>query len=173
MRKVGIDIGGTFTDLILVAEQRTATHKLPSTPASPAKAALEGLATLLAREGIAPAAVVMLAHGTTVATNTVIQRRGARTALITTHGFRDVLEIARLGRPPEAIYDIQYETPPPLVPRHLRFEVHERVNYRGEVTQGLDEAEVVQLARHLRAAQVEAVAVFLVFSFLYPVHERI
>ncbi|MBI3328484.1 MAG: hydantoinase/oxoprolinase family protein, partial [Nitrospinae bacterium] len=137
MTKVGIDIGGTFTDLILIDEKRTATYKLPSTPDNPGRAALEGLAVLLAREGIAPSAVAMLAHGTTVATNTVIQRKGAKTALITTRGFRDVLEIARLGRPPEAIYDIQYETAPPLVPRHLRFEVSERVNYRGEVASPL------------------------------------
>jgi len=172
MTKVGIDIGGTFTDVILLDEQRTVTYKLPSTPDNPAQAALEGLATLVAREGIAPATVAMVAHGTTVATNTVIQRKGAKTALITTHGFRDVLEIARLGRPPEAIYDIQFATPPPLVPRHLRFEVRERVNYRGQVTQPLDEAEVVQLARHLRAAQIEAVAVCLLYSFLHPEHER-
>ena len=131
MQKIGIDIGGTFTDLVLSDGETSLTLKVPSTPDNPGAAALQALQRLRHEYGIELESVQALAHGTTVATNALIQRRGGKTALITTAGFRDVLEIARLGRPPQAIYDVHYQRPAPIIPRQLRFEVDERVTYRG------------------------------------------
>ncbi len=173
MRKIGIDIGGTFTDLVLTEGGAALTLKVPSTPDDPGAAAIQALRRLRDEHGVALAGVEALAHGTTVATNALIQRRGARTALVTTAGFRDVLEIARLGRPPRAIYDIHYQHPEPVVPRPLRFEVDERVDYRGEVVRALQVEEVRELANRLRALGVESVAVCLLFSFLHPGHEQL
>jgi N-methylhydantoinase A len=116
--------------------------------------------------------VSALAHGTTVATNALIQRRGGRTALITTAGFRDVLEIGRLGRPPQAIYDVHYQRPAPIIPRQLRLEIDERVTYQGTVERPLRLAEVRQLAERLQALQVESVAVCFLYSFLHAAHEH-
>ena len=172
MRKIGIDIGGTFTDLVLSEGEQALTLKVPSTPDQPGAAAIEALRRLRDEHGIDLAGVDALAHGTTVATNALIQRRGAKTALITSAGFRDVLEIARLGRPPQAIYDIHYQHPEPVVPRWLRLEVAERVNYRGEVTRALELDEVRERAAQLRELAVESVAVCFLFSFLYPRHEQ-
>ena len=172
MRKIGIDIGGTFTDLVLTGGEAALTLKVPSTPDDPGAAAIQALRRMRDEHGVDLAGVAALAHGTTVATNALIQRRGARTALVTTAGFRDVLEIARLGRPPRAIYDIHYQHPEPVVPRPLRLEVDERVNYRGEVVRALQAEDVRDLARRLRALDVESVAVCLLFSFLHPGHEQ-
>jgi N-methylhydantoinase A len=171
VKRVGIDIGGTFTDLVLLDEVdgSIAIGKVPSTPDDPSRAAAEGIGQLVAS---AAAAVGYIGHGTTVATNAVIQRTGAKTALITTRGFRDVLEIRRLARPPELIYDVLVRLPEPLVPRRLRFEVTERVAADGRVLTPLDEGEVRQIAAKLKARGVEAVAVCLLFSFLYPAHEQ-
>ena len=172
MKKIGIDIGGTFTDLVYTDGASSHTLKLPSTPLDPGAAAIDGLRRLRDEHGADLSAIDAFAHGTTVATNAVIQRRGAKTALITTAGFRDVLEIARLGRPPEAIYDVHYQPIEPVIPRRLRFEVSERVNYRGEVTRALDADEVRALASTLRTLEVESIAVSLLFSFLHPAHEQ-
>jgi N-methylhydantoinase A len=173
VKHLGIDIGGTFTDLVYLNGDTSLTLKVPSTPDDPGAAALGALLQLRDAYGVDLASVHALAHGTTVATNALIQRRGGTTALITTAGFRDVLEIARLGRPPQAIYDVHYQRPEPLIPRQLRLEVNERVNYRGEVERPLRAEEVRQLAIRLRHLQVESVAVSLLYSFLHPEHERL
>ena len=173
MRKIGIDIGGTFTDLVLTDGVTSRTLKVPSTPDDPSSAAIEGLRRLQDELGGHADGVDALAHGTTVATNALIQRRGAKTALITTAGFRDVLEIARLGRPPQAIYDVHYQAVEPVIPRHLRMEVDERVDYRGEVVQELRREQVLELGERLADLQVESVAVCLLFSFLHPAHEQL
>ena len=173
MKKIGIDIGGTFTDLVLTDGDTSITLKVPSTPDDPSAAAIRALQQVQEQYGVDLRTVEALAHGTTVATNALIQRRGGKTALITTAGFRDVLEIGRLGRPPQAIYDAHYQRPEPFIPRPLRLEVHERVNYRGEVAQPLQVEEVRALAERLRDIQVDSVAVCLLYSFLYPAHEQL
>jgi len=172
MRRIGIDIGGTFTDFYLVDRERIETFKLPSTPDDPARAALEGLRSLQGRFGVSFQQLEVVGHGSTVATNAMIQRRGAKMALLATKGFRDILELGRLTRPPEALYNIQYEKPPELVPRHMIFEVDERVDSRGQVVRPLHEAEVIRLADRLKAAGVQSVAVALLFSFQNPTHEQ-
>jgi N-methylhydantoinase A len=172
VKKIGIDIGGTFTDLVLTDGDTSLTLKVPSTPDDPGAAAIYALQQLRDEQGIHLGTVESLAHGTTVATNALIQRRGGKTALITTAGFRDVLEIGRLGRPPQAIYDVHYQPPEPLILRQLRFEVDERVNYRGEVERPLRSEDVRKLAERLRQVHVESVAVCLLYSFLQPSHEH-
>lgn len=170
---VGVDVGGTFTDFYAHRPEDglTVYHKRPSTPSDPAEAIIAGLGELCDRNGIDPADIERLAHGTTVATNALIQHRGARVALIVTEGFRDLLEIGRQVRP--LIYDMQVDHPPPLVPRHLRFEVKERVTRGGEVLVPLGPDEPRRLVEQVRAAKVDAVAVCLLFSFAAPEHEQV
>jgi N-methylhydantoinase A len=172
MRRIGIDIGGTFTDFYLVDGERVETFKLPSTADDPARAALEGLRALQGRFAVSFDQLEVVGHGSTVATNAMIQRRGAKMVLVATKGFRDILELGRLTRPPEALYNIQYDKPPELVPRHMIFEVDERVDSRGQAVRPLQEAEVVRLADRLKAAGVQSVAVALLFSFQNPAHEQ-
>ncbi|MBI2297581.1 MAG: hydantoinase/oxoprolinase family protein [Armatimonadetes bacterium] len=160
---VGVDIGGTFTDLVWVADGRLRTHKLPSTPPDYARAVLAGLAHF----GQLPAAV---AHGSTVATNALLERRGARCGLITTAGFRDVLAIGRQNRP--SLYDLDQPAPVLLIPRELRREVAERVAPDGTVLQPLDPAEAERVLDELLAAGCEAVAIGFLFSFVRPGHEQ-
>ena len=161
---VGVDVGGTFTDLVAVVDGELVTAKVPSVAGDEAR----GVAAALAAAGIAPDAVEVLAHGTTVATNALLQRRGARTALVTTEGFRDVLEIGRQNR--ASLYDLTAHKPAPLVPRELRFTVRERMGPEG-VLVPLDRASLQETVSRLGAAGVEAVAVCLLFSFLHPEHE--
>jgi N-methylhydantoinase A len=170
--RVGVDTGGTFTDICLFEDEtgRVAVWKLSSTPADPSQAIADGVAEGLARLGADPAAVAYLGHGTTVATNALIQHRGVRTGLITTQGFRDLLEIGRQKRPD--LYDLQVDKPPTLVPRDLRLEVPERVRHTGAVETPLDEAALSAAARRLREAGVEAVAVCFLYSFIRPAHEE-
>jgi len=172
IKKIGIDIGGTFTDLFLTDGTSWRTVKVPSTPENPAAAALQALGTVRDEWHVDLTDISALAHGTTVATNALIQRKGAKAALITTAGFRDVLQIARLGRPPQAMYDVHYQPPPQLIPRKLRFEVNERVNFRGDVQTALDVGEAHALATRLGELDVECVAVCLLYSFLQPAHEQ-
>ncbi len=160
----GVDIGGTFTDLILGEAGRLHIHKLPSTPANPAAAMLAGLKAL----GVAPDA--RISHGTTIATNAILERKGARTALITTRGFRDLLHIGRQNRP--VLYALQPQLPPPPVPRERCYEVPERLDYRGEVLQALDMEALDAVLDALVAQDVESVAVCLLYSFVNPVHEQ-
>src|SRR5437763_14704126 len=137
MITLGIDVGGTFTDLALwdAGRQALAVFKLPSVPEDPARGILDGLITLTAREAVRPAELTFVAHGTTVATNALLEGKGARTALVTTRGFRDLLEIARQKRP--HLYDLQADKPSPLVPRFLRRAVAERLAWAGSVVEQL------------------------------------
>jgi N-methylhydantoinase A len=172
VKKIGIDIGGTFTDLYLSDGQSWRTLKVPSTQDDPGAAALRALRVVRDEWQVDLSDVSALAHGTTVATNALIQRKGAKAALITTAGFRDVLQIARLGRPPQAMYDVHYRPPPQLIPRPLRFEVNERVDYLGNIQTHLEREEVVALAKRLGEIEVECVAICLLYSFIQPAHEQ-
>ncbi|MDP3339260.1 hydantoinase/oxoprolinase family protein [Frigidibacter sp.] len=169
---VGVDVGGTFTDLCAVDQQtgQVALHKVSSTPANPAAAIIAGLEGLAAKICIDLADVSAVAHGTTVATNALIQRRGARVAMVTTRNFRDLVEIGRQIRP--RMYDLKADFPMPLAPRELRFEVDERVGPAGEVITPLDMASVDAVIDRLRAEQVEAVAIAFLFAYLNPAHEQ-
>ncbi len=162
---VGVDTGGTFTDFVVLQDGKIRIHKVLSTPGDPARAILQGL-TELGVSGNLDA----LVHGSTVATNAVLERKGVRTGLITTAGFRDVLEIGRQTRP--KLYDLNVQKEPPLVPRPLRVEVVERLDELGEVLIPLDDISLKAAIEHLQAANVEAVAVCLLFSFTNPDHER-
>lgn len=163
--RVGIDVGGTFTDVILEGGGTSRALKLPSTPPDFERAVLDGL------RAASPRDVRRLAHGTTVATNAILEGRGARTGLVTTKGFRDVLELGRLRHP--SLSDIYWEKPPPLVPRRLRLELDERIDGRGRVQRAPDDAELERIAAALRDADVESVAIALLNSYLEPAHERI
>jgi N-methylhydantoinase A len=163
----GCDTGGTFTDFFAVSDTGEArVAKVPSTPPTFDIGVVEGLKAL----GIDPADVTRLYHGTTVTTNAVITKRGAPSALVTTEGFRDVLEIRRANR--EDLYDILWEPPAPLIPRRHRLEVTERVSYQGEVITALDEDSVRDVARKIRARDLESVAVCLINSPTNADHER-
>jgi N-methylhydantoinase A len=170
--RIGIDIGGTFTDLVLVcSDGRAARRKVGSTPDDYANAIIEGITLLLADCGIRPEEVRdVVAHGTTVATNAILEGKGARTALVTTEGFKDVLELRRI-RVPE-LYNLFYERPPALVPRRWRFEVKERIGPLGEVWTPLDGRSLEQTLERIKRADVEAVAVCLLHSYANPEHEQ-
>jgi N-methylhydantoinase A len=173
MWRVGVDSGGTFTDVCLVDEASgdVRVWKVPSTPDDPSRAIAGGVVEGLreAARDVA-AAVSYFGHGTTVATNTLIQHRGAPTGLITTQGFRDLAEIGRQRRP--HLYDLQADKAPVLVPRSRRLEVRERLRHDGRVEQPLDEAQVRAAVRHLRAAGTRAVAVCFLYSYVDGRHER-
>jgi N-methylhydantoinase A len=169
--RIAADIGGTFTDLaVLRADGRLATRKLPSTPANYADAVIEGIVGLLGDLGSPLSALSEVLHGCTVATNAILEHKGARTALLTTKGFRDVLELRRIRVP--ALYDPLYEKPAPLVPRHLRFEVAERLDHTGAVVTPVDIDDVERAAAEIRRHGVEAVAVCLLHSYANPAHEQ-
>jgi N-methylhydantoinase A len=169
---IGVDVGGTFTDLTLVdvAAQRVSIHKILSTPADPSRAIMTGITELLEREKVDLSLVDYLGHGTTVATNALIEKKGAKTGLIVTAGFKDLLEIGRQTRP--ALYDLQKEKPMPLVPGHLRKEIPERVYHDGTVRTPLNTEAVKQAVAELRAADVQSVAICFLFSFVSPAHEQ-
>jgi N-methylhydantoinase A len=162
--RLGVDVGGTFTDLVALSEGELITAKVPSTP----KDQSEGVMNAISTSDVEPSAVRALAHGMTVATNALLERRGARTALVTTEGFRDVLEIARQNRP--ALYDLTHDRPPPLIPRELRYMVAERMGPDGEISP-LDEDSLKKAISAVEEAEVEAVAVCLLFAFMHPDHE--
>ena len=170
--RIGVDTGGTFTDLVVLDEAGGGVQlvKLSSTPSDPSLAFSRVVEQAVAQLSVEPALVNYLVHGTTVATNTIIEGNGARTALLTTDGFRDVLEIARQIRP--ELYDVFTDKPPPLVPRRLCRGIPERLDYRGEVLQHLDEDAVRTTVRELIHAQVESIAVCLLHAYQNPVHER-
>ncbi|RLI26919.1 MAG: hydantoinase/oxoprolinase family protein [Candidatus Hecatellales archaeon] len=170
--RLGFDIGGTFTDLVIADEATGEIRimKVPSTPKNPNIGALQGLRRLLAESGVKAGQLTFAIHGTTVVTNTVIERKGAKTALITTKGFRDVLEIGRERRVTQ--YDIFEERLPPLVPRYLRREVDERTAFNGEILKELNPKEVEALIRELAELGVESIAVCLLHSYSNPKHER-
>jgi N-methylhydantoinase A len=166
--RVGIDVGGTFTDLAMVDEQsgRLFTSKSPSTPGNP----IEGVMGVLRKLRLPLGEVQALVHGTTVATNALLERKGARTGLIATRGFRDVVFIQRMNR--KHHYDLQWDKPSPLVERRLCLEVDERVDYRGRVLRPLDDEEARRAVAALRDEGVEAYAICFLFAFVNPAHEE-
>lgn len=169
---IGIDVGGTFTDLALsiTGENRVIRHKLPSTPADPHQAIISGISQLLSEHDLPAGSVVRLSHGTTVGTNALIQRRVGRVAVITTEGFRDLLEIGRQVRP--KVYDIHTDFPPPLVPRQLRFEVRERYLADGREWRPLDEDGLRGVARRVAAEGVDCVVVCFLHAYAFREHEQ-
>ena len=169
---VGVDVGGTFTDFYAHhrGSGRVRHLKRPSTPDDPARAILSGLSELAARHRICTDQLAHLAHGTTVGTNTLIERRGGKVVLLTTAGFRDLLEIGRQTRP--HMFDLFADFPLPLVSREQRFEVQERITAGGVVVRRLDEASIDEAVRRVHAQSPDACAVCLLFSFENPAHER-
>ena len=176
MKLIGVDVGGTFTDLVLSDTERdlTVIHKVPTTPADPSVGVLLGIRELCERHGTAPAEVAHVFHGTTIATNAVLEHKGARTGMVTSRGYRDIIHVGRHQRPEH--YSIMQELPwqdRPLVRRRHRKVVAERIAPpRGEVLVPLDEGEVRAAARALRAEGVESIAVCFLFSYIDPRHEE-
>jgi N-methylhydantoinase A len=169
-QRLAIDIGGTFTDLVLEDDRRQVALKVLTTSAAPEEGVLSGVQALLERGAARAEDIGLVIHGTTLATNAIIERKGARTALVSTRGFRDVLDIADEGRYDQ--YDIFLEKPKPLVPRRLRFTVPERINVEGVVLERLDESAVAGLIPALREAGVESLAVGFLHAYRNPAHER-
>jgi len=165
-RHLGIDIGGTFTDFVLYDEVEGTVHTFKglSTPSNPAHSVLTGL------ESIGGSGQFRIVHGSTVATNALLERKGARTALVTTKGFRDILLIGRQTR--THLYDFFSDRPAPLIPPTRCFEVTERVDYQGRVLVPLNKVELEAMIPTMHERQVEAIAVSFLFSFVYPDHER-
>ena len=169
--RIGVDIGGTFTDIVLArADGRLFVLKASSTTHEPEQAVVAGAAAILNQAGLPPAAVREVLHGTTVGSNTILQKSGARTGLITTRGFRDVLEIGRVRTPD--LFDLQWDKPEPLVRRRHRLEVRERLYADGSVAEALDEDGVLNAADALVADNVEAIALCFLHSYRNPAHER-
>lgn len=165
--RIGVDTGGTFTDFIAIQGLRFLSFKIPSTPDNPARAILLGLERIKAEFGTGFAPEIV--HGTTVATNALLERKGARTALITTSGFEDVIEIGRQARPD--LYNLSVERPEPLIEHNLRFGIAERISSDGSVLVPLKSKELGLLVKKLRQQKVESVAISLLFSFANPAHE--
>jgi N-methylhydantoinase A len=168
--RLAVDIGGTFTDLALEQGGRRTTIKVLTTPSAPEQGVMEGFRTIIQAASVAPGDIELIIHGTTLATNAVIERKGARTALITTEGFRDVIAMGNESRYDQ--YDLNIVLPEPLVPRYLRLPVPERLDNTGAVLRPLDEAAVQALIPALRQEHVESIAVGLLHAFVNPVHER-
>ena len=168
---IGVDVGGTFTDFFAFDDttDHIVLHKVPSTPGNPADAVIAGLRDLGSRHRIDLSAITRLSHGTTVATNALIQRRGGKVALVVTEGFRDLIEIGRQIRP--HVFSLQQDFPPPLVPRELRFEAAERITADGKPLRALAPDSLPALIAAIGAAKPDACAVCLLFSFLNPAHE--
>ncbi len=168
--RVGVDVGGTFTDIVLLGSDGTIhTKKISSSVENYAGAIVEGLGEVFRETGLRGAAIEEIRHGTTVASNAILEHKGARTGLITTQGFRDVLEIRTLRMP--RMYDIGWTKPAPLVERYLRQVVDERVNAAGEIERALDPRDAERAVDALLAEKVEAIAVCLLHSYANPAHE--
>src|SRR5262245_1281784 len=170
--RIGVDIGGTFTDVALVHEAsgRIGVAKVPSTPSDLGRGVLLALSAAMDRHGIPPADVGLLSHATTVVTNAILEEKGARAALVTTRGFGDVLELRRSAR--GDLYDLFQDAPAVLIPRRRRFEITERIGADGAIVTPLAETEIEALIADLKSANVQAVAVCLLFSFLNASHEK-
>ena len=170
--RIGVDIGGTFTDIVFLADDgELHTRKVSSTVDDYARGIVEGLAEVFSNTAISAGDISEVLHGTTVASNAILELAGARTGLITTRGFRDVLELRTLRMP--NLYDLAWEKPPPLVERYRRVEVNERITASGAVEQALERADVERAVDALLAEDVEAIAVCLLNSFTNPAHERL
>ncbi|WP_339949077.1 hydantoinase/oxoprolinase family protein [uncultured Albimonas sp.] len=170
--RIGVDIGGTFTDVAMVEEEtgRIGIAKVPTTPLDFAEGVLAGLAQGLERQGIGADAVTLLSHATTIVTNALLEKKGANCAFVGTRGHRDVLELRRSVR--IDLYDLEQDAPPVIIPRESRFEITERVDAQGDVVTPLDESEVPALVEQIRASGAQTVAVSFLFSFLNPAHEQ-
>ncbi len=168
--RLGVDIGGTFTDVALEVRGRRYSTKILTTPEAPERAVLEALQVVLREAALSPADLSIIIHGTTLATNAIIERRGAKTALLTTEGFRDTIEIRHENRFEQ--YDVNIDLPPPLVPRRRRFPVRERIDARGRVLVPLDEGTLAPVIASLAIERIEAVAIGFLHSFTNPAHER-
>src|SRR5438105_6993676 len=170
--RVGVDIGGTFTDVALIddASGEIGVAKVPTTPRDLAEGVLAALRMAMARYSIAQGDVGLLSHATTVVTNAILEGHGARAALVTTRGFRDVLELRRSAR--SDLYDLFQDAPATLIARRRRLEITERVGADGRIVTPLAESEIDGLIATLKAQRVDALAVSLLFSFLNPEHER-
>jgi N-methylhydantoinase A len=170
--RIGVDIGGTFTDVAVVEEAsgRIGVAKVPTTPGDLAEGVLYALASAMSRYGVVDIEVGLLSHATTVVTNAILEQKGARAALITTRGFRDVLELRRSAR--ANLYDLFQDAPATLIPRRRRFEISERIGADGKIVTPLAESEVDGLIAALKTTGVDAIAISLVFSFLNPMHEH-
>src|SRR5499426_2890290 len=169
--RVGVDIGGTFTDIVFLDDEgRIHTKKVSSSVDDYARAIVDGLREVFEENRLSGGDVSEVLHGTTVASNAILELKGARTGLITTRGFRDVLEIRRLRMP--RLYDLTWEKPPTLVERRLRMEVTERIDARGSVQEPLDETDVGRALDRLLAQGIEALSVCLLNAWANPVHEQ-
>jgi N-methylhydantoinase A len=168
--RIAADIGGTFTDLVLQDGDRVVALKVASTPQAPERAVLEGVERLLHEAGLAPRDVAEVLHGTTVGSNTLLQRAGASCGLITTQGFRDILEIGRLRTP--VMFDLRWDKPTPLVRRRDRLEIEERISAAGEILRPLDEQAVLRAGRALLDRGVEVIAVCFLNAHRNPAHEQ-
>src|SRR5436309_5312385 len=175
MKRLGVDVGGTFTDLIYVDDEagQTLVHKLATSPDDPSQGTVQGIRELAGQAGISPSELDQVYHGTTIATNIVIEHSGAKVGLITTEGYRDILHIARHKKPLNfsSYQDLPWQRYP-IVRRRYRLTVPERITRDGTVLVPLDEERTRDQVRRLRQAGVEAVAVCFLFSFLNPEHER-
>ena len=170
LARVAADIGGTFTDVALERDDERWTAKVLTTTAAPEEGVLEGVRVVLARAGLAAADVALVIHGTTLATNAIIERKGAPTGFITTAGFRDVLALGNESRYDQ--YDLNIDLPAPLVRRRHRVTVTERLDKTGRVLLPLDEAAVAEAVRFLRAEGMASLAIGFLHGFVNPVHER-
>jgi N-methylhydantoinase A len=168
--RLGVDIGGTFTDVALELGGRRFSAKILTTPAAPERAVIEAIGAVLREAGLGPGDLSIIIHGTTLATNAIIERKGAKTALVTTEGFRDTIEIRHENRFEQ--YDVNIDLPPPLVPRRLRFVVPERVDARGRIVSPLNEGAVNTLAERFTSLGIESVAIGFLHSFTNPEHEQ-
>ncbi len=168
--RIAVDVGGTFTDVVLLQDQTQYSAKILTSADAPERAVLQGIGDVLQQAGLNFAAIDLLILGTTLATNALIERKGARTALITTRGFRDLVEIGQEDR--FAQYDVFLQKPQPLVPRHWRFTLDERIDAQGQIRIALDEAQVSALAQQLREQQIDSVAIGFLQSFVNPEHEQ-
>ena len=168
--RLAVDIGGTFTDVVLDLPDRTLSTKLLTTHAAPDEAVIAGTETILREAGVPASALDLVIHGTTLATNSLIERKGARAALITTAGFRDSLEIAYEHRFEQ--YDLYMERPEPLIPRDLRLEVPERLAADGSMLLPLDEAALESLLPTLREQRIQALAISFLHAYINPAHEE-
>jgi N-methylhydantoinase A len=168
--RLGVDIGGTFTDVALEQRGRRFSAKILTTPHAPERGVLAAIRAVLREAVLTPADLALIIHGTTLATNAIIERKGAKTALVTTEGFRDTIEIRHENRFEQ--YDVNIDLPPPLVPRRLRCVVPERIDARGRVVVPLDEAAVTRLAERLDADGVDSVAIGFLHSYANPSHEQ-
>ena len=168
--RLGVDIGGTFTDVALEAGGRRYSAKILTTPKAPERAVLEAIDAVLREAALDPTDLSIIIHGTTLATNAIIERKGAKTALLTTEGFRDTIEIRHENRFEQ--YDVNIDLPPPLVPRRLRFAVRERIDASGRILVPLDEMGLSRLPTRLAAEGIESLAIGFLHSFTNPAHER-